>query len=74
MNSDLTDKYNDGIAPAPDLPDDVPPLRQAGSPAEPESAGRRQGLMIAAVVAAFVFGVCCLLMIAILVIQGIGAI
>lgn len=74
MDSDLEDKYNDGIVPAPDLPEDVPPLRQAGSSTPSESAGRRQELVIAAVVAAFVIGVCCLLMTAILVIQAIGAI
>jgi hypothetical protein len=74
MDSDLADKYNDGIVPAPDLPEDVPPLRQAGSPAPSEPAGRRQGLVIAAVVAALFIGLCCLLVIAILVIQAIGAI
>ena len=73
MDSDLADKYNDGIVPAPDLSEDIPPLRQAGSPAAPDSAGRHQWLVVASIVAAIaVGGLCCLLATVFMIVQARG--
>jgi hypothetical protein len=35
MTSDLSERYNDGIVPPPDLPNDIPRLRQPGRQATP---------------------------------------
>ncbi len=49
MSSDLADRYNEGIVPPPDLPEDVPSLRRPGSQSTQDQGGINTALLIGAI-------------------------
>lgn len=59
MSSDLADRYNEGIVPPPDLPEDVPPLRQPGSQTTQDQGGINTILLIGAILVVVVILAVC---------------
>ena len=62
MNSDLADRYNEGIVPPPDLPEDVPQLRRPSGPAASGQRTPNWGPWVATLLVVAVLLIACVLL------------
>jgi hypothetical protein len=62
MNSDLADRYNEGIVPPPDLPEDIPKLRRPSDPAALGEGTPNRALWVATLLVVAVLLIACVLL------------
>lgn len=62
MDSDLSERYNDGLVPPPELSADVPPLCRPTSRLSPEQVRRTRGQLVVAIIALVTLVLACLLL------------